>query len=464
MNWREIVEKYRDKIINDTVEFIGIPSKNDETNATTKAPYGPALKDALDYIMDKAKKDGFVTKEYDGHAGRLEYGTKGDVIGVVCHLDVVPEQKEGWDSEPYKGVVRDGAIYGRGSNDNKGPTIAVYYALRALIDQGLKPKNTLHMIFGCDEETKMRCMDYYKEHTDVMPVRGFVPDATFPINYGEEGIATLIMKCALPSSITSFKAGEHAHIVAQDAYATIKNAPGNVEELFTFFLVQQNLRGEIEKKDDEYNIHIQGIAAHGSRPFQGKNAACALLSFLGACLSAEKVTEISRLIENWQGRGFDIQYKSMKTGELTLCVGNVELINNVLNCTIDIRYPVDVDFEKMVDKMIAKGISIDKNFEILVEENRLGSFEDPTTPYIVKLEEIYRKHSNDEKTPMKVSAGDTYARKFDGLVTYGPTTSEHLKMKHIGQAHMPNEGMDIETLMMGCAIYAEALAYLLDCE
>ena len=464
MNWREIVEKYRDNIVNDTVEFIGIPSKNDDENSTKEAPYGPALRDALDYIMNKARNDGFETKEYDGHAGRLEYGSDGDVIGVVCHLDVVPEQKEGWNSKPYKGDVRDGAIYGRGSNDNKGPTIAVYYALKALIDQGLKPKNTLHMIFGCDEETKMRCMDYYKEHTDVMPVRGFVPDATFPINYGEEGIATLIMKCGLTDTITSFKAGEHAHIVAQDAYATINSAPDNIEELFAFFLTQQNLKGEIEKVDDEYNLHVQGIAAHGSRPFQGKNAACGLLSFLGAAFNDSKVTEISRLIENWQGRGFDIQYKSMKTGELTLCVGNVEFSDGILFCTIDIRYPVDVDFDGMVDKMIAKGKEIDKDFSIEIEENRLGSFEDPTTPYIVKLEEIYRKYSGDEKTPMKVSAGDTYARKFDGLVTYGPTTSEHLKMKHIGQAHMPNEGMDIETLMMGCAIYAEALVYLLECE
>ncbi|MDD6467403.1 MAG: hypothetical protein PUF50_04405 [Erysipelotrichaceae bacterium] len=54
---------------------------------------------------------------------------------------------------------------------------------------------------------------------------------------------------------------------------------------------------------------------------------------------------------------------------------------------------------------------------------------------------------------MKVSAGDTYARKFEHLVAYGPAT----------QAHMPNEEMDIETLMMGCAIGAETLCYLLDC-
>ena len=464
MDWRRLVEKYREDIIQDTLDLIAIPSKKDVEQISRGAPYGSALKEALDFMLNKAEKDGFKVKDYAGHAGRLEYGTKGEVIGVICHLDVVPEQKEGWNTDPYQGVVKNDVIYGRGSNDNKGPTIAVYYALKAIIDQGLIPKNTLHLIFGCDEESSMHCMDYYREHTDVIPVKGFVPDCTFPVNYGEQGIATLKMNCTLPSIIASFQAGEHAHTVAQDAYATICGDFEDIEKLFEFFLHQQNLKGSIEHIEEKYHIHIQGVSAHGSRPAQGKNAACAMLSFLGVILKDDKIVGISRLIENWQGRGFGIQYKSMKTGELTLCVGKANLVDNILSCTLDIRYPTDINFEIMIDKMINKGKGIDSTFKINIEENRTGSYTDPNTPYVKKLEEIYRKYSKDEITPMKVSAGDTYARKFKGLVAYGPTTPEHLAMAHIGQAHMPNEGMDIETLMMGCAIYAEALVYLLECE
>jgi len=464
MDWKTIVEKYREDIIKDTLDLVSIPSKKDVNSISFDTPYGKALKDALDYMLNKADQDGFTTKNFDNHAGRLEYGTKGDLIGVVCHLDVVPEQKEGWIEEPYQGVVKNGVIYGRGSNDNKGPTIAVYYALKAIVDQGLEPKNRLHLIWGCDEESNMHCMGYYKKHTDEMPIRGFVPDCTFPVNYGEQGITTLELRVTFPKTISFFEAGEHAHTVAQDARAIFTCEKENVEAYFEFFLKTQNYQGEIKKEENSYHIHLHGVSAHGSRPAQGRNAACGLLLFLASILDDKKVMGIARLIENWQGRGFDIQHKSMKTGELTLCVGKVELNEGTLSCILDIRYPSDMDYESMIKKMESKGKEIAEDFVITILENRVGSYVDPNTPYVKKLEEIYRKYSHDEKTPMKVSAGDTYARKFEGLVAYGPTTPEHLTMPHIGQAHMPNEGMDIETLMMGCAIYAEVLVYLLECE
>ncbi len=41
-------------------------------------------------------------------------GTCDEIMGILCHLDVVPEGKD-WDYEPFGGQVAEGRIYGRGA-------------------------------------------------------------------------------------------------------------------------------------------------------------------------------------------------------------------------------------------------------------------------------------------------------------------------------------------------------------
>ncbi|NXM33555.1 CNDP2 dipeptidase, partial [Oxyruncus cristatus] len=53
-------------------------------------------------------------------------------VCVYGHLDVQPAVLEdGWDSEPFTLVERDGKLYGRGSTDDKGPVLAWLNALEA---------------------------------------------------------------------------------------------------------------------------------------------------------------------------------------------------------------------------------------------------------------------------------------------------------------------------------------------
>lgn len=43
----------------------------------------------------------------------------------------------GWDTDPYEPVIKDDRIYARGSSDDKGPTMACYYALKIIKELGL---------------------------------------------------------------------------------------------------------------------------------------------------------------------------------------------------------------------------------------------------------------------------------------------------------------------------------------
>ncbi|NXH39216.1 CNDP2 dipeptidase, partial [Dicaeum eximium] len=64
--------------------------------------------------------------------GTLGTDPRKKTVCVYGHLDVQPAALEdGWDSEPFTLVERDGKLYGRGSTDDKGPVLAWLNALEA---------------------------------------------------------------------------------------------------------------------------------------------------------------------------------------------------------------------------------------------------------------------------------------------------------------------------------------------
>jgi carboxypeptidase PM20D1 len=73
----------------------------------------------------------------------------------LAHQDVVPieEGTEGdWPGPPFAGSLADGIVYGRGANDDKGSLIAIFEATEALLAQGFRPRRTILLAFGHDEE------------------------------------------------------------------------------------------------------------------------------------------------------------------------------------------------------------------------------------------------------------------------------------------------------------------------
>src|SRR5579859_2577653 len=100
------------------------------------APYGPHVREALDYTLGLCERLGFRTQDFDGYAGHAEFGEGPEYVGVLGHLDVVPEG-DGWKYPPYGATLEEGYLYARGSADDKGPTYAALFAAKALLDSGL---------------------------------------------------------------------------------------------------------------------------------------------------------------------------------------------------------------------------------------------------------------------------------------------------------------------------------------
>lgn len=78
-----------------------------------------------------------------------------DPLVLLAHLDVVPVEAGSenlWRHAPFSGAVADGHVWGRGALDNKSSALAQLEAVELLIARGFKPRRTIYLAFGHDEE------------------------------------------------------------------------------------------------------------------------------------------------------------------------------------------------------------------------------------------------------------------------------------------------------------------------
>ncbi len=74
-------------------------------------------------------------------------------IILLAHMDVVPGgTQQAWAHPPFSGDLADGFIWGRGTLDDKTGLTGILEAAEALLSQGYRPRRTLYLAFGHDEE------------------------------------------------------------------------------------------------------------------------------------------------------------------------------------------------------------------------------------------------------------------------------------------------------------------------
>ena len=86
-------------------------------------------KAAIDVLSDQCKKDG-IDVQMVGNNMVMSKGKGDKTLLFVSHLDTVPAA-EGWTSDPYTAIEKEGRIYGLGSCDAKGQVVALYEAFKS---------------------------------------------------------------------------------------------------------------------------------------------------------------------------------------------------------------------------------------------------------------------------------------------------------------------------------------------
>ena len=123
-NYYEKLENNFSEFLNNLDRVVSIPSYYQEDS--TKYPFGENIQKVLEEMIDICKELGFRTYiDSEGYYGYAEIGSGEKLVGVLGHLDVVPPgDLSKWENEPFKPVIKDGKYYGRGAQDDKGPTLA----------------------------------------------------------------------------------------------------------------------------------------------------------------------------------------------------------------------------------------------------------------------------------------------------------------------------------------------------
>ena len=453
-NFKDILETNKKEYLNRLIDLLKINSILDESTKTTSMPFGKGINDCLNHFVSMAKNDGFSVEVDPGYAAHVEYGSDGKLIGILCHLDVVPVGDD-WDHDPFDPVVKDGKVIARGAMDDKGPTMAAYLALKMIKDAKIPLKNKIRIILGTDEETGWRGIDHYFTKYP-MPEIGFAPDADFPLIYGEKGIIHGFINGNYVDEnddLVYVKGGERFNIVLGKTKAATRTSH---EEAFDAFLKENNLEGTFKEEDGLYCYEVLGIAAHAMEPEKGINSGTYLCKFLSNYTNNSLVHFIKdKLHLDHNMKNLNLYHEHEEMGMITCNMGILDSSNNTSKCSLDIRYPIGLDFDNFIS--ILKAETKPYSLSLSDFSNKVPHYVDPKDPLVEGLYNIYVKHTNDFINKPKTIGGGTYSRALKKAVAFG--------MEMPGDetvAHQKNEYLKLDAFYQAILIYLDAILFLGD--
>ena len=455
------IEDMRDNIIATTQELIRIKSVQDTPK--DGKPFGEGVNKALEATLEIANNMGFETGNIDGYAGYAEMGQGDEMLGILCHLDVVPEGSN-WTYPPYAAEIHDDKIYGRGSIDDKGPAVAALYAMKAVKDSDITLNKRVRIIFGTNEESGWGGMDYYLENAEV-PDLGFSPDAEFPVIHAEKGILIFKLKEEFENvdnngnvRVKSIKGGNAPNMVPDHCEAELEGDYQEIKEKLNEFLTKYDYDMSLEKNDNLVLLKSEGVSAHGSMPADGQNAISQLMTFLGTLDLGED--DIANFISfynhkigmEYYGESIGCGFEDEVSGKLIFNVGVIDLSAEKGEITINIRYPVTNNAETVYNGIKEK---LDDSIEIEETQAKDPLYVEKDDPLVKNLMEVYRDIVGDEDSEPIAIGGGTYARAIEKAVAFGPLFPGQVEL-----AHQKDEYIGITELIQNAKIYAGAVAAL----
>lgn len=460
MEFLKLIDTYKEDIIKSTQEIIQI--KSIEEKALPGMPFGEGPYKALEYALNLSESMGYKIKRFEGFAGHADLGQGKESVGVLVHVDVVPEGTN-WTYDPYGGEIHNGKIYGRGTSDDKGPAIAVLYAMKALKESGVNLSRKIRIIFGTNEETGWGCMDHYFANEQA-PTMAFTPDADFPVIYGEKGIIVFDLVYDLSNlndekiKLISLQGGNAPNMVPDyaEAILEVKNL-GKTESDLNSFIEINDYPISLEIEDEKVKIIAKGKSAHGSTPEKGENAIGYLMKFLEEAF--EEDVDFNRFFSlynkkiglNHYGENIGCGFSDDISGKLNFNPGMIKIQDGKIIVTVNVRYPIKSSSEEVYNGIWSsiKGTGL----ELIEDESDMLPLYVPKDNFLVeKLMEVYREQTGDFDSEPITIGGGTYARAMDNAVAFGPGFPGQEDV-----AHQKDEYIEIDHLMKISKIYAKAL-------
>ncbi|HPC37709.1 MAG TPA: M20 family metallo-hydrolase [Exilispira sp.] len=400
---KKTAKELETELIELSKKFISFNSVNPKTGGPGELEVSKWLKNVcsemnVDEIKEINAPDNQVPYGFRPNILALIDGEKKDKrIWFMTHMDKVPAGEITlWENDPFTPVVKNGKIYGRGSEDNGASLVASIIAAKILKKLNIKPKYDLGLMFVSDEET----------------------GSEFGISY----------------VLNNFQFGEDDWFIVPDA----GNPEGNEIEI-------------AEKSIMWVKMITKGKQAHASMPHLARNAHRAAM---------ECAIAIDSYIHTKYNDIDDLFVPNISTFEPTKKELNVENVNTIpaldiicFDGRILPHYDIDAIFNEM--KQIAKIYESKYQVEISFEFLQKNIAPKPTSsdhPLVISFSKAIEKTRNFKPKLVGIGGGTCAAilRKA-GLPAIVWATIEET-------AHQPNENCTIEYILNDAITYAYFLA------
>lgn len=417
-------------------------------------PFGAPMADCLAHTLTLADELGLKTQNLEGYVGIAECGEGEQMLGVLCHLDVVPAGT-GWKHQPFGAQIEGGRIWGRGALDDKGPAISSLFALAAVNASGVSFRRRARVILGCDEESGWACMRRYKE-TEPAPDLAFSPDADYPLVYSEKGIVHMTFEKGYPSKLC-IDAGTRPNVVAGVAEAFVPLDEETVRAAIGETGGEEGIQVTLEQVEGGMRVTVRGLEAHASTPEQGKNALLALLNLLCPLPLPEADAALVRSLSALFSRDLHGEHLGLdredETGRVSVNPGVMHWDQTgVKEFVLDIRCPRSLSVQSAQNRLVEALSPLG-----LVPVNRY------IQPYhsvkkdselVEKLLDVYERRAGERREPLAIGGG-TYARAFENAVAFGCE-----RPGESSPVHMPDEYISVEDVLFNTYMIADAILAL----
>lgn len=164
---KEYIDRNRDRFIDELFEFLRIPS------ISAQSEHKQDMQRCAEWLaaaLVKAGADHAEVMPTEGNPvvfAEKIIDPKAKTVLVYGHYDVMPvDPREEWHTDPFEPVIKDGRIWGRGADDDKGQSFMHVKAFEAMCATGTLPCNVKFMLEGEEEIGSQSlykfCADYKK--------------------------------------------------------------------------------------------------------------------------------------------------------------------------------------------------------------------------------------------------------------------------------------------------------------
>jgi dipeptidase D len=458
---RWVVARYGAPMVEDLQRIVGFQTEAKEGRENWDAPEFVRQRE---WLAERSKAFGFPFKSYDGRVEEITLPGPEPVLAVLTHGDVQGVENQRWSSPPWEAKLVDGKMIGRGTEDDKGPIVATFYALAALRDTGWPLASTVRLLIANGEESSWDEIPYYLARSP-MPDMTLGIDAAYPVTHAQKGYGILAFRgkgSAAPKPavwrLVSMSGGSGMSIIAEEGTALLEPSGGDavtaaadLTRLATqWAAAHPPARLSVDKEGNLLKLTAAGKGGHSSAPESGHNALGDLAAFLATLdLRQDAWGSLAGFVgaslgTTTDGKALGIAHHDDVMGDLTTNLSFLRDDKGTPVADVNIRVPRGITQEEIARAIssAAATYTVRTGVPVQAEVVSLGDWHlAPAEGKLVStLLAVWQEVTGTPGRPVAIGGG-TQARLFKGGVDFGPA----LDMVHY-RGHGTDEYLTVDEL------------------